>query len=87
MTDFVYVHSLDEVMSLNKAINLTMETYEVEREVAVEMVKEALLEGNRGIHPCMKLQGRVFIAVPLDACKIKEVKTSRLQRAWDAFKG
>ena len=74
-------------MSLNKAINLTMETYEVEREVAVEMVKEALLEGNRGIHPCMKLQGRVFIAVPLDACKIKEVKKSCLQRVWDAFKG
>ena len=67
MTNLVYVHTLDEVMTLNKVINLTMETHEVEREVAVELVKEALIEGNRGIHPCVQFQGRVFIAVPLDA--------------------
>ena len=86
MTDFVYVHSLDEVMTINEVINLTMDTYEVEREVAVEMVKEALLEGNRGIHPCMQFQGRVFIAVPLDVCKIKEVKTSLAERVLGRFK-
>ena len=86
MTDLVYIHSLDEVMTLNKAINLTMETYKVEREVAVELVKEALIEGNRGIHPCVQFQGRVFIAVPLDACKIKEVKPSLAERVLGIFK-
>ena len=86
MTDLVYIHSLDEVMTLNKAINLTMETYKVEREVAVELVKEALIEGNRGIHPCVQFQGRVFIAVPLDACKINEVKPSITKRVMDLFK-